>query len=437
MNSKSGLIDVAMKGSYDIVIVGGGISGLYLARELLKDKPSLNIAIAEKYDTLGGRMATFHKGVYQWEEGAGRIPLSHTMVMDLIKEYGCTWVPIESASFFKPSNEESAYPNPFESLYIPRFLQPLESLDTKILATHTLEQLLEKVYNKKQAKDILDTFPYFSETKVMRADVALKTFLKGEMGNKNNFGIVKEGLSELIHRLQEDIVKRGCTILLNHALQDIEKVPNEPRKTDCLFVHRKTKKEQKIRAEKACILTLCRCHVAALSFMKDVPVLKHVLGKPLFRIYSVFPKKNCWFSDVPHIVTPERIRNFIPIDVSKGITMISYTDGDDTKYYHTILKEKGEKGVEKEVMKDIRALFKEKDIPEPLLTKTHYWGTGASYWLPGNYDPEAISKEALQPRKDFPGLYMCGESWSMRQAWIEGALEHTRECINLLRRDDV
>ena len=120
--------------------------------------------------------------------------------------------------------------------------------------------------------------------------------------------------------------------------------------------------------------------------------------------------------------------------------MISYTDGKDTHYYHNVLKARDEKGLEIVVMKDIRALFKssqEINIPDPILTKAHYWGTGASYWLPGNYDPETISKEALRPRKDFPGLYMCGESWSMRQAWIEGALEHTTECLNLLRKDDV
>ena len=112
--------------------------------------------------------------------------------------------------------------------------------------------------------------------------------------------------------------------------------------------------------------------------------------------------------------------------------MASYTDAKDTEYYHKIFKLRGEKGLEKAVLKDLRALF-QKDIPDPLFTKGHYWGTGASYWLPGNYNPETMSKEALKPRKDFPGLYMCGESWSLRQAWIEGALEHTTECLALLR----
>jgi hypothetical protein len=53
---------------------------------------------------------------------------------------------------------------------------------------------------------------------------------------------VKEGLSELIHRLQEDIVKRGCTLLFHHALQDIQKVSKEPRKTDCVFLVNKKQK---------------------------------------------------------------------------------------------------------------------------------------------------------------------------------------------------
>jgi len=40
----------------DVGIVGGGISGLYMAYELLKDNSNTKVCIFEKDDTVGGRI---------------------------------------------------------------------------------------------------------------------------------------------------------------------------------------------------------------------------------------------------------------------------------------------------------------------------------------------------------------------------------------------
>ena len=107
--------------------------------------------------------------------------------------------------------------------------------------------------------------------------------------------------------------------------------------------------------------------------------------------------------------------------------MISYTDGDDTNYYHKIYSKEGDKGLQVAVMKDIRALFSEITIPEPTFFKGHYWETGASYWQPGSYNVQEESKKSINP---LPNVYVCGESFSLRQAWVEGALEQTQLCLD-------
>jgi monoamine oxidase len=100
-----------------------------------------------------------------------------------------------------------------------------------------------------------------------------------------------------------------------------------------------------------------------------------------------------------------------------------------------ILDKEGEKGLEKEVMTDLRALFPERDIPKPVFFKPHPWTSGVTYWLPGTYSPEKESYEALHPfPKQFPNLYVCGESFSLRQGWIEGAIEHAELLLALLER---
>ena len=46
---------------YDIIISGGGISGLYCAYKLLLNNPYYKILLIEKNNYLGGRIKTFKK----------------------------------------------------------------------------------------------------------------------------------------------------------------------------------------------------------------------------------------------------------------------------------------------------------------------------------------------------------------------------------------
>ena len=69
---------------YDIIIVGGGIAGLYCAYKLPKH---LNILLLEKY-TLGGKVDTYHDSVMTVEAGAARFSKKHVLLFELIHELG-------------------------------------------------------------------------------------------------------------------------------------------------------------------------------------------------------------------------------------------------------------------------------------------------------------------------------------------------------------
>lgn len=420
---------------YDVILVGAGISGLYAARELLKQHPDWKVAVCEKYKALGGRTSTFHKGTWHWEAGAGRIHKSHTRVLQLLKEYKLSCVPIGSESSYKPDGGP-IQPNPFESVHVPHYLKPLEALKKSELASHTLQTICEKVYGKAQTRDVFRPFPYRAEVNTLRADLGLQSFLEGEMRGHEGYCVVKEGFSALVDALVADIEARGAVILRRHTLQSFTAGPGKA--TDLTFRYGSKQDgygTMVLRAEKAAILTLCRCHVAALPQFRGHPLLQKVAGRPLLRIYMAFAanqKSPVWFANLPRLVLPQLPRYIIPIDPKAGTIMISYTDAEDTAVYHTILEKKGEKALETRVLADVRAALPEYTIPEPLFTKAHDWGTGASYWKPGGYDPATESRKAYRPFKEYPGLYMCGESWSLRQAWVEGALEHTAGLLKIL-----
>ena len=82
-------------------------------------------------------------------------------------------------------------------------------------------------------------------------------------------------------------------------------------------------------------------------------------------------------------------------------------------------------------MVEVRKLFKGVQIPNPTFIKAHPWTWGTTYWLPGLYNPY---KESVKALRVAPNIYVCGESYSMRQSWMEGALEHSNMLLDILDR---
>ena len=427
---------------YDIIVVGSGISGLYSARQLARQYPQLKIALAEKYKGLGGRTYSYSPPGHQditWEMGAGRIRKDHRMVMQLLKEYGLTWVPIGEEISFKKAGNSQIQANIFESVSIPLYLQPLSFLSKSALENYTIQELLDEIYGILKTREILAEFPYRAEINVLRADLALAGFLgRGEMSSHEGYGIVAEGFSELVQRMRDELEKLGVAILQKHELVDFTDAGNGA--TDLkfkfgYFEEGKPHGEIVLRARRAVVLALHKDAVAQLPPFRGWKTLERLQTAPLLRTYAIFPKRGgkVWFDGMTRIVTPQRPRYILPINSEKGVIMISYTDADDTRDYMRIQKRHGDKALEKAIMKDIRALFPGLYIPNPTFFRSHPWETGATYWLPGNYNPLVASEGACHPLGG--NMWLCGESWSLRQAWVEGALEHTELMLGKLKKE--
>lgn len=398
---------------YDVLIIGGGIAGLYCARQLLRAHPSTRLVLCEHYKVLGGRMATYHKTLpggldVQWEIGAGRISDSHLRLHALLREYGLHTSPIGPELMYKESGKAPLERNIFEpSLDI--LFGPLVGLPSDILEKHTLQELLISIHGKKATQNWMDRFPYHSELVYLRADEGLREFTN-EMKSHEGFSVCVEGLGALPQKIAAECVERGAVILTQYTCTGLGKGWAEFTSEGL---------SRKIHAKKI----ICALHAKAMRsipFFKGFSTLKKIQMEPLTRMYAVFPLRGgkSWFHGLPRIVTPMPIRYVLPIDESKGVIMISYTDSKFSRAFSG-------KDPETEVMKEIRALFPEKDIPDPLLFKVHEWEEGVSYWLPGSYDVKEESERALVPfPKVYPGLFVCGESFSERQGWVEGALEH-------------
>lgn len=377
--------------SIHTIVVGGGIAGLTVALAL-KSKGE-RVTLLEKEERLGGRIAT---SKYGYEIGAGRIHRSHKRVRALIKRYGLTTHPIPETTGWRPLGSKTET-NLFEPTWA-AITDPIRKLPPDILGSHTLRELATSVFPGSPA--LLEQFSYRAETEILRADLALHSF-HDEMGTHEGFHVVAGGLQQIINGLAAEARKAGVRIRTQTPVKDV-------KQGQVLLTSGKLLKADRI------VLAVPVAALRSFSFC-GLPLLHHLEMAPLTRIYAQYP--TCWFEDQPHTVTDSPLRNLIPISKEKGIIMISYTEGRDTVYFRGL---RGAALVEA-IQYEVRRLYPERTIPEPLWVRSYEWTDGCSYWKPGPYDPFEASKEALEP---VPGIHLCGESFSTRQAWVEGALEH-------------
>jgi len=433
-----------MSSCYDVVIVGAGVAGLRVGIEVLKKHKSLRCCILEKYNYVGGRVVTYHHeiegvGEVQWENGAGRISTMHRKVLRLMKRYGLTFRHISGETkfigkrrgVFPPLMEADEF---YQLLHI--YLTPLRQLSHEVLASHTLEELLAKTLGEDKAAEFYIQYPYFAEIHVLRADLALRAFDE-EMGSNEGFGVCAEGYEEIPLRMRDEFVALGGEVLLNMDVKGVEKGEDESKGKTSVWAVETLCDGQTVERVFVGQTVVLATHAQALKQIEGVkflPVLQKLDMPFLVRQYAVFPKGadgKVWFHDLPKIVTDSHLRFVIPVDKKKGVLMISYTEGEDAQYW-MMMDMASPKKVLKQVMKKIRSLFPERDIPEPLFYKMHTWKSGCTYWLPGAYDVEKESRYSLHPMPTvMPGLFLCGESFSLRQAWVEGALEQADALVGL------
>ena len=94
----------------------------------------------------------------------------------------------------------------------------------------------------------------------------------------------------------------------------------------------------------------------------------------------------------------------------------------------------GEANVVAECVLELCKLFPLVNIPDPMYFKCHSWQDGCSYWTPLSkvYDNKVESKASLNPLADsMPGVYMCGESWAVKQCWVQSALTSAKDVLDI------
>jgi monoamine oxidase len=400
----------------DIVIIGGGISGLYTAKKCIEN--GLSVLLLEKSQQLGGRIHTIYQPPYQYEAGAGRFNKNHILLRNLLKQYGLHEVANSKKHTYNGN------PSPAETL-LKRVIKEARTVPHTTLQTMTFRSFCESVLGKSNTIELINAFGYNAEFELANASSAIDMFRRDFLEGTSYFSC-REGLSELVNRIEAHIAPYS-TIYKSTRVTNIE------TKNDIFIVHANDAMGYPRKyVGKVVICAIPKNDLEQLSqFTQQQRILlDSVSPVSLHRIYGAFPTRS-WFNALSKTTTHDHIRQFIPINKSNGLAMVSYSDTDDADYWKK-QADKGSEHLKKEVLKHLHAVFPEiPAIPQPKWLDSHYWPAGVHMWKKGIDSSQVMPKvQHIMGR-----FYIVGEAYCKIQGWIEGALESVEEIIPQVLHD--
>lgn len=393
---------------YDFLIVGGGISGLYIIYELLKKNKKLSICLCESTNRLGGRIYTdYLENDIRLEAGAGRFNHKHSLFLNLLKELNLDHKKFEINGHVQyiSSKGKRTSKTPFELL--DKVFQK-NTMKKSELQNLTFMEFASLYLTEKEVKFLTNSFGYYKQLVDMNAYDAIKLFKDG-MHCKNTFYTLQGGMSQVVEKLKSKCVGK-CEIKMNTSIKNL-------LHSDQHMVTVET--NHGIIKAKKCVMTIPAYNLKDIKFFQERFDFNAVGTKELCRIYAKFDE--CWFRHIKKTTTNSDMRYIIPIDYDKSIIMISYTDSKFAKEWLKLTK----KEIIQKLRKEIKNIFNI-HMPSPTLLKMYYWNVGVTYWKK-NYDSTKLSKEIATITDS---VYVCGESFSTRQCWIEGALETCQHTLS-------
>lgn len=405
---------------YDIIIIGGGISGLYSAYKITKTSPSTKILILEKNPKkwLGGRMGTetFAGTSVVTGAGVGRKE-KDPMLIKLLRELDV------------PYNEFPVAP------HYSNTIQPACDVKKTFL-------LLKSKYRHEthQAK----TFKEFA-TSVL-GDIAYKHFIvcsgytdyekEGAYETLHNYGFDDNydpwtGLSIPWKMLIDALISRigASNIKSSH---EVTKIATQ---NDGFMI---STSKGNFECGKIILATTIDCLKKILpGASKKDSIYQQIRSQPFLRLYGKFSKESTTVMKeyVPQTtVVPGNLQKIIPMNPDGGVYMIAYSDNQGARALKTHKSDSVENRayfcrlIEK-------ALGIEKNTLSMLSMIDFYWEEGTHYYEPlrGPYKNRGEFISAAQHPMN--NILVVGEMISTNQGWVKGAMESvdaglTREFIH-------
>lgn len=378
----------------DIVIVGAGISGLYLGIELLKK--GHNVTIIEKTRRLGGRIDTRKFMNYNFEAGAGRYSNNHKLLLELIERYNLTNIKISSG------NKELVQ-------YYKVISDNLKDNKHDLSKATTWEYLIA-LLGEVEANKFRILYGYDGDL-LLSSALCGTNILMDDYKSKQYY-VLRGGLDTLVARMADQYKSMRGQIMFRKKISTID------RGIDYYKLNGPT---LDIKCHKL-VLAIPPSALGGLyptRGIREFDFIKYITPVPLLRIYFLYNKPQVSLGGLNKHVSDLDIRFIIP--VNNQIIMISYSDYKLADKWKSLYENDIESFYTK-ILGEFTAQTGRK-LAKPDSISFEYWSEGVYVWNKG-FDYLANYNKILQP---LGGLYLSNEAYSKRQGWIEGSLEMARD----------
>jgi len=419
------------KQEYDIIIIGGGIAGLYMAYKLIDTKKS--ILIIEKEQRYGGRIYTKYNQngneKLQYDAGPARISINHHKTLNLIKLSKLEIIKIKPKKEYIQINKNNTLEikADISSKYSKLVINESANYSKDYLQSVSFYDLCIKILGKDKTEEFKNMFGYDAEFIYCNAYDSTEMFKK-DFQNIGTYFIIKNGLSSLINYLLAKLKEHSnIHIIHNTEIRRFKYLTNNTN----TYTHTMTRLYTTTKNTydgRIIIWAIPKQPLSKITgWLKETKALfSSVEPISLHRIFCQFPHKNntSWVSDISRTTTNDGLRQILPLSSEKGFIQI-YCDSHWADYWNSKINRSKIEST-KEILSHLHTVFpKLKSISMPTYVDSVFWQEGVHMWKPGfNSD---VYYDKIQHIDPIHSIFVVGEAFSKHQCWIEGAVESVED----------
>uniref|UniRef100_A0A6C0KY35 Amine oxidase domain-containing protein n=1 Tax=viral metagenome TaxID=1070528 RepID=A0A6C0KY35_9ZZZZ len=402
---------------YDVIIVGGGISGLYSAYNILKILPKTKILILEAFKKtwFGGRIgnANFYGTSVVKGAGVGRKKKDYLLIKLL------TELKLPFSEFSEDKYYASTIHPPCNLKSVISSLQNKFKERKHLQVIHpTFKNFVLPLLGAENYKHFVTCMGYSDFENEDAYDVLFNYGFEDNYGKMTGLHIPWQ---KLIDTIAKKIGKEN--IRFSSKVTSIKKCSDNEFLVELENQHRYT-------CEKCIIATTIK---SVVQLLPSFSIYKKIHGQQFLRVYGKFTAKS-----IPilkhyirgYTIVPGPLQKIVPINADKGVYLIAYSDNESAKYFKdNELLENNNNNREFFCSLIKKSLGIAEDI-FLIAIKDFYWPIGTHYCEP-------LDTQQYKSRSDFMkkaqhpmhNMLVVGEMVSNDQGWTEGALDSVKKVV--------
>ena len=403
---------------YDYVIIGGGMAGLHSLYKLTKLNRNLRVLLIEKEDHLGGRAqeVKFHGELIKL--GAGIASVSNKNLLPLLRKLHVRTVKVRGTTTLI-GIKDNTYNHDKTIKKLKLKYKQLINTNTKFRHL-TLRRFLKKYL---KPSEFVNFLKYMEYGDYLDGDV--EYYIKKypiEDDTINPYTVIFLSWTDLVNKLIKNINK--SKIKLNTMCNSIHK------NKDNIF--ELTINNNKKIYTRNIISTVTVNVLTKITSKLDMLDYNDYIGSvPFMRIYTYHKNGHNFQNDnIGHfnIILDQKNHLQKVLIINDKILMATYSNNEHAIFWHNIKSKRELINKLEDYLREIN--MNVTDIDDIYVK---FWGEGVHYFKPNTkYNLKDLIKKLENPMDNF---YVCGELISLRQGWVEGAIESSTRVIKRIQKN--